>query len=501
MTNQYLETYLKTKERINAFNYALYLINWDSETEAPAGSINEKSRQIGKLVEMLLEVSHQKDYIEALKELVKMKDVLDETTYLCVKKDFEDLEKELKIPEEELINYQVLLAKANNTWVNAKINNNYQAFEPVLDQIINWQRNYIHYLETDNLKGYNVLLNDYEKGFTEEDYDKFFDTLKEELVPFVKEIINQEKINDDFNKAFYLVDKQKEYAKYLANVMCFDEKYGVMKESEHPFTSGYGTTDLRVTCHYYENLLTSGIFSIIHELGHATYEGQCDPKYDDTPLSGGTTLAMHESQSRFYENIVGRSYSFWQKHYPVLKDTFKEQLKEVSLDEFYRAVNKVEKSLIRTEADELTYPLHIMVRYDIEKAIFNDNLKACQLPKLWNKLYKEYLDIDVPNDSEGILQDIHWAGGSFGYFPTYALGSAYAAQLFHQMKKEINIEEAFGKENLKDVHNWLKEKVHKFAGSKSPKEILMIATNEEFNPKYYIEYLKEKYSQIYNLKR
>lgn len=501
MKNTYLETYLKTKEKINAFTYALYIINWDSETEAPVGSIHEKSKQIGKLVELLLEVSHQADYVEALNALIKMRETLDETTYLCIKKDFEALEKELKIPEEELIAYQILLSKANNIWLNAKTNNQYTLFEPILEQIINWQKKYIQYLETEDLKGYNVLLNDYEKGFTEEDYDAFFQTLKEELVPFVKEIINQQPIDDAFNTAFYAIDKQKEFASYLAKVMCFDEKYGVMKESEHPFTSGYGTTDLRVTCHYYEHLLTSGIFSIIHELGHATYEGQCDPKYDDTPLSGGTTLAMHESQSRFYENIVGRSYAFWQKHYPVLKEMFPEQLNHISLDAFYHAINKVEKSLIRTEADELTYPLHIMVRYDIEKAIFKDNVKVSQLPELWNKLYKAYLDIDVPSDSEGILQDIHWAGGSFGYFPTYALGSAYAAQLYHQMKQEINVDEAFGKETLKDVHYWLKEKVHQFAGSKSPKEILMIATHEEFNPKYYIEYLKEKYSKIYNLKR
>lgn len=499
MKNRSFNIYLKTREKINAYTYALYLINWDSETEAPIGSLDEKAKQIGKLVEMLLEVSHQPKYYQALKELVQMQDTLDEVTYLSAKKDLEELEKELKVPKKELIQYQMLLAKANHVWLEAKQTNQYQKFEGILNQIIDWQKKYIQYLETEHCRGYNVLLNEYEKGFTEEDYDSFFRTLKEELVPFVKQVIHQTPIDDAFNKAFYPIEKQKEFAKYLATVMCFDEQYGVMKESEHPFTSGYGTTDLRVTCHYYEHLLTSSIFSIIHELGHATYERQCDAKFDDTALSGGTTLAMHESQSRFYENIVGRSYPFWKRHYPKLQETFKEELKYVTLDAFYRAINKVENTLIRTEADELTYSLHIMIRYDIEKAIFHDNLKASDLPALWNKLYKEYLEIDVPSDTEGILQDVHWAGGSFGYFPTYALGSAYAAQLYHQMKKEIDVNDAFGSDTLEKVNNWLKEKVHQYAGSKTPKEILLLATHEEFNPKYYIEYLKEKYSKIYHL--
>ncbi len=499
MLDKYLNIYLKSKERINAFNYALYLINWDSETEAPLDSLEEKSKQIGKLVEMLIEVSHDKNYIDSLRFLINKKEELDEITYLSVKKDLEDLEKELKIPEEELINYQVLLSKANNVWIDAKLNNNYKKFEPVLDKIIEWQKKYIKYLETDDCMGYNVLLNDYEKGFSESDYDNFFQTLKEDLVPFVKKITSLRPIDDSFINKKYSINKQKNFAKYIEKVMCFDRKYGVSKESEHPFTSGYGTTDIRITCHYYENILTSSIFSMIHELGHGIYEHQCDKRFDDTPLSGGTTLAMHESQSRFYENIVGRSYSFWKRHYKKLQQTFPTQLKEISLESFYKAINKVQNSLIRTEADELTYPLHIMIRYDIEKAIFKENLKANQLPKIWNQLYKDYLQIDVPNDSFGILQDVHWAGGSFGYFPTYALGSAYAAQLYHQMKKEIDVEKAFSDENLKVVHDWLKEKVHKYAGSKSPKEILLLSTNEEFNPKYYIEYLKEKYSKIYQL--
>ncbi|CDC71442.1 zn-dependent carboxypeptidase [Staphylococcus sp. CAG:324] len=494
-----LEIYQKARKKLNAFHYAMYLISWDSETEAPVGCLEERSKQIGELVSMMLEISHCKEYVEAVKTLYDKKEELTTDLKLEIVKVWEELEKELKIPEAELIEYEMLLAKANNIWCEAKLNNNYALFAPVLAQIINWQKKYIQYLETDTLKGYDVLLNDYEKGFTKKEYDEFFDLLKKELVPFVKKITSLKPLDDSFVYKKYSIDKQKEFAHYLMDVMCFDKKFGLTKESEHPFTSGYGTTDVRVTCHYYENLLTSSIFSMIHELGHATYERQCDSKYDDTALSGGTTMAMHESQSRFYENIVGRSYPFWSKHYPVLQQLFFENLHDVELDDFYHAINKIEKTLIRTEADELTYPLHIMVRYDIEKAIIESNLNVHALPKLWNKLYQDYLGIEVPNDTKGILQDVHWAGGSFGYFPTYALGSAYAAQLYHQMKKELNIDEAFGADDLSKVNAWLKEKVHKYAGSKSPKEILLMVTHEEFNPKYYLEYLKEKYSKIYQL--
>ncbi len=496
---KYLSLYKSVQEKTNALGYAMYVISWDSETEAPVGCLDERANQIGTLVSMMMELTHNEEYVEAVTALYENKESFDKDFKIEIEKVYESLMKELKIPPQELVEYQILLAKANNIWCEAKTTNNYKLFESTLKEIINWNKKYTVYLETEDLKGYDVLLNDYEKGFTQKEYDLFFDALKKDLVPFVKKVL--EKGNKEFNflNKKYNINTQKEFCAYLMDVMCFDRKFGLTKESEHPFTSGYGSTDVRVTCHYYEDQLVSAIFSMIHELGHGTYERQCDPKYDNTPLSGGTTMAMHESQSRFYENIVGRAYPFWEKHFPKLQSLFKEELKDVTPFDFYEAVNKVENSLIRTEADELTYPLHIMVRYDLERMLFNTDVDLKELPSIWNKLYKDYLDIDVPSDTEGILQDIHWAGGMFGYFPTYALGSAYAAQLYNQMKKEIDVESILKEDNLEKINHWLKEKVHKFAGSKTPKEILMDVTGEEFNPKYYIEYLKEKYSKIYKI--
>ena len=496
---RYLSLYKSVQEKINALSYAMYIISWDSETEAPVGCFEERANQIGVLVSMMMEYTHNAEYIDAVKALYENKSNFEIDFQKEIEKVYTALMKEIKIPPHELVDYQVLLAKANNIWCDAKTTDNYDLFKSTLKEIINWNKKYTVYLETENLKGYDVLLDEYEKGFTQKEYDLFFNALKKDLVPFVKNVLKKG------NKEFKFLDKtydcniQKEFCNYLMDVMCFDKTFGLTKESEHPFTSGHGTTDVRVTCHYYDDQLTSAIFSMIHELGHGTYERQCDPIYNNTALSGGTTMAMHESQSRFYENIVGRAYPFWQKHFPKLQSLFNDQLTDVTVEEFYEAVNKVENSLIRTEADELTYPLHIMVRYDIEKMLFNEGVDFETLPSLWNKLYKDYLDIDVPSDKMGILQDIHWAGGMFGYFPTYALGSAYAAQIYNQMKQELDIESILKEDNLEKINHWLKEKVHKFAGSKTPKEILVDITGEEFNPKYYIEYLKDKYSKIYKI--
>lgn len=277
----------------------------------------------------------------------------------------------------------------------------------------------------------------------------------------------------------------------------FDRTRGLMKESEHPYTSGMTSQDVRWTNHFHEKLITSSIFSAIHELGHATYEQQCNPDLDKTNLGGGTSMAMHESQSRFYENIVGLSFAFWNVHFPKVQALFPSQLKDVTVEEWVKAVNQVENSLIRTEADELTYPLHIMVRYDIERAIMKQELTVEELPQEWNRLMKAYLDIDVPSDREGILQDVHWSSGMFGYFPTYALGSAYAAQIYYAMKRDFDVEDSLASGNTQAINEWLKQKIHWHGSTKTAKQLLLEATNEPFNPQYYIEYLKTKYQSIY----
>ncbi len=494
------QVYFEIRKKLKAYEYALTIISWDTETEAPVQSFDKRGDVIGVISEMYNDLVFGKDYIDSVNYLSEHLNECDELLKREIIRVKKDLDITLKLPKELLVEMSVVTSKAGPAWAEAKNNNDFSLFEPYLTKIVELQRESIKYLETDELKGYDVLLDQYEEGMTKEKYDEFFGLLKEQLVPLIKQINNTKyAYNDDFAKKIYPVDKQKEYAKYLAKVMCFDYSRGLDKESEHPFTTGTSRLDVRVTNHYYEDLFTSSIFSMIHELGHATFEQQVSERFDDTNLEGCSAMALHESQSRFYENIIGRSYAFWTKHFPKLKETFKEQLENVSLEEFYHLINKAECSLIRTEADELTYPLHIMIRYDLEQALLSGEIEVKDLPMHWNNAYKNYLGIDVPSDKEGVLQDVHWAGGSFGYFPTYALGSAYSAQFLHAMQKEIDIDEAFANDDLSVINAWLKENVHQYGNFKKPEDILKDATGEKFNPRYYIEYLLNKYRKLYNL--
>ncbi len=495
-----ISKYEEYRKKLKAYNYAMWMIGWDSSTEAPKGCFEERAKYTGILSEESYKLETSPEYIDIVNNLYESKDNLDSILSHEIIQVKKNMDKILKIPMEEYVQFRMLLATSQNTWTDAKLKNDFEIFKPCLEEIVLFTRKYTKYLETENLKGYNILLDDFEPGFTTEEYDEFFGVLKKELVPFVKEITSRKlTYNDSFENKTYPRLEQIEFAKYIQEVMCYDTEHGLMKESEHPFTSGVSSRDVRFTVHYYEDLLVSSIFSAIHELGHATYEQQSSPELDDTFVGGGASMAMHESQSRFYENIIGRSLKFWEIHYGKLQATFKEQLKDTSLEDFYKAINKVENSLIRTEADELTYPLHIMIRYDIERMILNDEVEVSDLPEIWNKMVKEYLGIDVPNVSKGVLQDVHWSNGTFGYFPTYALGSAYAAQIYNKMKQEIDIEKILESGTTKGINEWLKDKIHKYGSTKYPKELLKIATGEDFNPMYYVNYLKDKYSKIYNI--
>ena len=490
------EKYLKFRQKINAYSYALWLMSWDSETESPFDAHNYRVKQIGVLNKERYRLIMDEERIEAIETLLK-EEKIDATFKRELELEKKSYDKIKKIPEEEFLQYQILLQESKVVWKKAKEESNFKLFESILDEVISYNKKIIKYLETETLKGYNVLLDMYEENMTVKDYDEFFDTLNKELVPFVLEVAKAKKkhsrvlTHGDFNK-----DIQRKFNRDLANIFGYDLNKGVIKESIHPFTSGRVSVDTRITTAYHKILIPN--FSTIHEMGHAIYEQQVDPKFDGNALSGGVSMGIHESQSRFYENIIGRSYAFWETHYDKLREYFP-VLKKVSLDDFYAYINRVKCGFIRIDSDELTYSLHIMVRYEIEKQIFNGNLKTKNIPKLWNKLYKEYLGVTVKKDSLGVLQDIHWSQGSFGYFPTYALGSAIASQLYYKMKEEFEFEKAIKENNISKINEWLKEKIHKYGCLHTPKELLLIATKEPFNPSYYIRYLKEKFSDLYEI--
>lgn len=490
-----LEFYTKHRKKILALNFANFVISWDMQTEAAQNSIIADSEQVGVLAEESYLLFADEQFLQAVDVLFENAVQLDPAMRHEVEMVRKDILQTRKIPQDKFAAFSELTSKAYPVYVQAKQENNFELFRPYLEEIVDYRRQSIKWLQTDELKGYDVLLDQFEPHFTTKQYDEFFDLLREKLVPVIKRVAKKSRKAPAWATKKYDAALQREFCEYLRDVMCFDKSRGIMKESEHPFTSGFGTDDVRITNHYYEDNFTSSIFSAIHETGHALYEQQCDASLNGTLSGGGASLGMHESQSRFFENMIGRSDAFWRVHYGKLQQIFPKQLKNVTVEQFVEFINRAERSFVRTEADELTYPLHIMLRYEIEKKLVCGKLQVKDLPEYWNKQFKKYFGITPPTDTLGVLQDVHWAYGEMGYFPTYALGSAIAAQLYHHMNKDFNVEESLKCGNTAQINEWLKTHVHKFGASKYPDEILREACGEDFNPNYYVDYLVKKYDR------
>src|SRR5690554_1490429 len=492
----YIDTYKAMRKRLNAYGYAMWILEWDLETDHPSGAIDYRAEQIEVLSNEIYALETDKKYVKAIDHLYTN---LDKISDDLLKREIKKIEKEMrlikKMPKQEYIDYQVLLSKSTSIWSKARQKDDFECFLPTLEKIITYQRKIVRYLQTPELKGYDVLLDLHEEGMTTKEYDAFFEDLRTELVPFVLTATSGKKpLSRRLTKNVFPLYKQKKFNMYLTDVFKFDLNHGVVRTSNHPFTSNFSSFDVRIATRYIENSIESAIFSTIHEMGHGIYEQNINPALKDTYLAQGSSMGMHESQSRMYENMIGRSFAFWEVHYDYLKDIFDKELKNVSLLEFYQYINRAPRSIIRTEADELTYPLHIMVRYEIEKLLISGKLKPKDVAKRWKRLYQQYVGIRPKDDKDGVLQDIHWAAGSFGYFPTYALGSAYAAQIFYAMNKDFNVENAISDNKIEKINTWLKENIHQYGQTKTPKELILLATKEPFNSTYYIEYLKRKFS-------
>lgn len=494
-----LQPYL---DKSYAYRTALVMLSFDNSTAAPKDAIELTSKAIG----ILSGESYNTLINDEVKQLLQQLSTPDEQEQLTdyekaivrkMNKEYRNLE---AIPAEEYQAFEMLLAKAAPVWEHAKNADDYESFAPVLKDIIDYSKKFASYKQKDGQKLYDVLLDECEEGFTTEILDEFFDKLRTALVPLVQKVSEKEDfISIACLRKTYDMEKQKQLSHFMAEHIGFDFNRGVIAESEHPFTTNLHNHDVRITNHYLENKLEDAIFSIVHEGGHALYEMDIDDEITTSPIGEGTSMGMHESQSRFYENNMARSREFWVPIFDKVKEFFPEELDKVTAEEFYRAINYASPSLIRTQADELTYSFHIMIRYEIEKMIFEGEVDIMELPKIWNEKYEEYLGVTPENDAEGILQDVHWSGGAFGYFPSYALGSAIAAQLFHYMEGIMPIHEYMEQGNLAPIHEFLKEHIHKYGGSKNTQELLLAATGEEFNPDYYINYLTEKFTKLYEL--
>lgn len=498
------ELKLKLKElselqkKIFAFNYASSSIYLDGVTVAPQDTEEGRGEALGVLSEYQYELSASKETIDLLTYLNEHKDELDAHQKREVELLLRDYEYKKNIPQNEYVEYKRILSKADYVWHRAKENSDYESFKPILKDIFDYNIRFAKYYKPDQ-NPYETQLNLFERGLTVKKCDEFFAKLREHIVPLIKKIGEVSQIDDSPLFGYFPVEKQRELTKYLMAYMGIDSKHCNCGETEHPFTLEFTKDDVRITTHYFEDNVASSMYSVIHESGHALYElgGADEHKY--TVVAGGVSMGIHESQSRFFENIIGRSEAFTAAMLPKFKEMFPEQFANITPRQFYEMINKAQPSLIRTEADELTYALHVMVRYEIEKKMFSGELTVDDIPGEWNRLYKEYLGVDVPDDKHGCLQDSHWSGGDIGYFPSYALGSAYGAQMLKKMKEDIDVDSVCSSGTLKPIADWLTEKIYQYASLYDPEELFKMVCGEEFDPEYYIEYLEKKYSDIYKL--
>ena len=495
---QALEALEKYQRTMSAYNHALGIMFHDASTVAPSDSWEGR----GKTMEIMSQITYD---LETAPENVAMIEYLEANADALTpqqRRQVEVLRKSYdqmcKVPAEEYVAYSVLMNEAQNVWEKAKNENDFASFAPVLQKIVDYNRKFAGYYDPEKAP-YDALLNQYEEGLNMATLDAFFAQLREVIVPLIAKVQAAPAIEDGFLFRQYPVAVQRQLSDELMKVMGIDRSHCGIAESEHPYTTNFNNKDVRITTHYHEDNLVSSMFSVIHEGGHALYELGADDCYNYTVLGGGVSMGIHESQSRFYENIIGRSQAFVHAVFPTIQEMFPEQLKDVDEAMFYRAINKAEPSLIRTEADELTYALHIMVRYEIEKQLIAGTLPISDVPKEWNRLYKEYLGIDVPNDTMGCLQDSHWSGGMIGYFPSYALGSAYGAQMLHKMEEDLgDIWTDVAKGDLTKVTGWLKDKIHRHASFIKPDELFRSVCGE-FDGKYFTDYLTDKYTKLYEL--
>ncbi|WP_028561192.1 carboxypeptidase M32 [Paenibacillus pinihumi] len=500
-TEKALERFRELNKTIKSYHEALGVLYWDLRTGAPRKGVASRSEAIGVLSSEAFRLTTSDEMGDLLARLSEQETLgsLDEINRRLVTESKKDYDKSKKIPAKLNEEYVILTSKAESYWEEAKENDDYASFQPYLEKIIDLTNQFID-LRGVNGTRYDTLLDDYEPGMTTAQLDEVFGGLRSRLVPLASAIAaSSHQPETAFLRQNYSQAAQKDFSLYILKQMGYDFEAGRLDESVHPFATGLSPGDVRITTRYLEDDVTSALFGTIHEGGHALYEQNIRQELIGTTLCDGTSMGIHESQSRFWENVIGRSRPFWERYFGELQKRFPGQL-DVPVEQFYRGTNVVQPSLIRIEADELTYNLHIIIRYEIEKAIFNNGVKASELPEIWNEKYKEYLGIVPSNNRDGVLQDVHWSGGAFGYFPSYSLGNMYAAQFTDTMERELpSLWDLVGKGDLLPIKAWLSDKIYQYGKLESPSEIVQRVTGKPLDPAHLVSYLETKYKDIYKL--
>lgn len=469
---------------------ALSVLGWDQEVNVPPKGLRIR----GEVISLMAAEMHQRAtdpkfvyLVESLADPAKLEELsLDER--VIVRETLRDVQRAQKLPVRFVEEFAKLTSNAFAAWVEARKKADFAIFKPFLKDVVKMSQQEAEYIGYKK-SPYDALLDGYEPSMTSDHLDKLFGPLAKELAILVAQTEDQPQTK--LPKMKYKVEDQQKLNERVARDLGYDLDAGRIDESPHPFTTDFHPTDVRITTRYDEDDFYSSLGSVIHETGHALYEQGLPVKEFGTPLGTSASLGVHESQSRLWENFVGRSRAFIDYLYPLMQDHFGEL--PYSSDELYRNVNRVRPSLIRVEADEVTYNLHIMVRYELEKHLVEGRLKVDDLPLAWNQKMKDYLGIAVPDDSVGVLQDIHWSHGSLGYFPTYSLGNLYAAQLFNKICQDIpDLDKKIAKGDFKDLLAWLRKNIHRHGRRYSPEGLIKKATGEPIDEKYLLNYLKQK---------
>ncbi|MEH7307158.1 carboxypeptidase M32 [Neobacillus drentensis] len=489
-------------EKITHFSSIIGLADWDQKVMAPKKGRNTFAKATGTLRTEIfkLSVSHEMGDLLAELTLPENMELLDEVTRAKVREYNQYYQKSKSIPADLFQEYSILTSQANDAWEEARENNDFARFLPYLEKIVDYKRKFADIYGYED-HPYDALLDEFEPGLTVKKLDPLFAKLRDSSVKLLERIQkNGKRTNAEIFEQSFSIEKQKEFNRYILPIIGFDLEAGRLDETVHPFAQTVNTGDVRLTTRYLERNVRSALFGTIHEAGHGIYEQHVSPRFEESVLQSGASFGIHESQSRFLENMVGRSKEFWNYFFPTLQTYFPKQLENISVEDFYRAVNTVEPSFIRVEADELTYNLHIMLRYEIEKALISGEIEAKDLPVIWNQKMQDYLGVTPSTDTEGVLQDVHWSFGGIGYFPSYSLGNLYAAQILRTIQKDLpdfynHIEN--GRFDL--IQAWLKENIHQYGKLYTPNELIVKATGEELNAEYLVEYLEKKYSEVYGL--
>lgn len=475
------------------------VLEWDQLTYMPPGGAESRGNQLGTLQSIAHAKFVSDEMGQLLEDLQPYLDELDpdsdEARLIQVTK--REYEKKAKVPSEYVAEFSRVTSRAHGAWEEARENDDFSHFQPHLEKIVDMRREYADFFAPyDHV--YDPLLDIYEPGMKTETVREIFAELRPLQVELIQRIEEQDQVEDGFLHQHFDEKKQWDFGEEVVTEFGYDWKRGRQDKATHPFTIHFGIGDVRITTRINPEFLNSGLFSTLHEGGHAIYEQGVSPELERTPLATGASLAIHESQSRMYENLIGRSYPFWSHFYPRLQEIFPSQLGNVDLDTFYRGINKVEPSLIRVEADEATYNLHVMLRLELEIALMEQQLEVSDLPEAWNARMEEYLGITPPNDREGVLQDVHWSSGLFGYFSTYSLGNLISVQLWEKLNQDVpDLQDQIREGEFSALLSWLRDNIHRHGKKYQPQELVKRATGSGIDPAPYMGYLEDKFREIY----